>query len=99
MLRIDVALMEKPVDDGLTMKEIMKLLSIINGDEVYLIEVEQENGTSSAMGFVSVDAANKNSFSEEMLKAEVAKVLNNAEFSYEYTIFKVNEEARVILFR
>lgn len=98
MNNVDVALFEKPVGTGLTTKEVLALLSKVKGDEVYLIEIENTNGTSSAIGFVSASAANQNSFSEEMLKTEIAKILDDVSLENAHNQYSVCN-ANVILLR
>ena len=57
MAKYDIALLEKPGEDGLTRTEIEMLLDKLdtkpNPLSVYPIEIENSAGESSAMGFIT----------------------------------------------
>lgn len=53
--KFDVALIQKPLDEGLTRSELMDLADMIEDNSVIPIEIQGEN--ASAMGFISADAA------------------------------------------
>lgn len=57
----DVALIEKEVQCGLTKNDILYLFDKLkitdDNAEVYLLEVDNPNGTSSAMGFITKEMA------------------------------------------
>ena len=63
MAKYDIALLEKPGEDGLTRTEIEMLLDKLdtkpNPLSVYPIEIENSAGESSAMGFITTEGAEK----------------------------------------
>ena len=63
MAKYDVALLEKPAEDGLTRTEIEMLLDKLETKSkplsVYPIEIENSAGESSAMGFITTEGAEK----------------------------------------
>lgn len=61
-MKYDAALIEKPGELGLTQDDITSLLNQLNGDEVYPVEIENSAGESSAMGFITTEAAEKIDF-------------------------------------
>ena len=61
----DVALIEKEVNSGLTKEDISKLLDMLGEKEVYPIEIYNPSGESSAMGFITSEAAEKTDFDYE----------------------------------
>ena len=54
-MKYDVALVEKPVDEGLTAEEIMRLPGMIDDESFIPIEVQSES--SCAMGFIGLKKA------------------------------------------
>lgn len=54
----DVILYERPLETGLTKADCTNIFDSLKTDEAYPIEIENPNGTSSAMGFITTDAAN-----------------------------------------
>lgn len=66
--KFDVALIEKPFFDGLSfadVKGLFNLLSIDENGEVYPIEI-QSDCQSSAMGFITSEAADKIDYEYEV---------------------------------
>ena len=61
----DVVLMEKPGADGLTSKEVLTLVKMLNGEECFPVEFDNPNGDSFAMGFISAEAAKKIDYNYE----------------------------------
>ena len=63
MAKYDIALLEKPGEDGLTRTEIEMLLYKLDTKpgslSVYPIEIENSAGESSAMGFITAESAEK----------------------------------------
>ena len=51
------ALIEKPIDEGLTRSEITDLYDMLAGTEAIPIEICNPNGNSAAMGFITVQDA------------------------------------------
>lgn len=96
MKNYDIAMIEKPFEDGLTRTDIQVLLDWINGEEVYPIEICAEDHECSAMGFITADAADQLDFDYEMsgLEAFVANILDDMnneseDCSYEFKGLKI----------
>ncbi len=53
----EVALIEKPGDEGLTKAEVVKLHNMLSMPEGFPMEIGDINGNSSAMGFITPKAA------------------------------------------
>ena len=53
----EIALIEKPGDEGLTRSEITDLFDMLSRTEAFPIEIGDINGNSSAMGFITPQAA------------------------------------------
>ena len=63
-MKYDVALIEKPFFEGISFSEIESLFNLLLTDEVYPIEI-QSNCESSAMGFITSEAADKIDYAYE----------------------------------
>lgn len=63
-MKFDVALIEKPFFEGISFSEIEGLFNLLLADEVYPIEIES-NCESSAMGFITSEAADKIDYAYE----------------------------------
>lgn len=66
--KFDVALIEKPFFNGLSFADVIRLFSLLSIDEtgeVYPIEI-QSDCQSSAMGFITSEAADKIDYAYEM---------------------------------
>ncbi len=63
MVKYDVALLEKPGNEGLFREEITMLLDKLDTRQdqlsVYPMEIENSSGESSAMGFITEEGADK----------------------------------------
>ena len=57
MKAFDVALIERPNDEGLERSEVMDLYDMVGGEQVIPIEISNAGSESSAMGFIAVDKA------------------------------------------
>ena len=55
----DIALIEKPGTEGLTKSNVIDLFDMLEETEAYPIEIGDVNGNSSAMGFITPQAAEK----------------------------------------
>lgn len=55
----DAVMLEKPGTDGLTSKELLTIIKMLKGTECFPFEVDNANGSSTAIGFISAEAANK----------------------------------------
>lgn len=53
----DIVLIEKEISDGLSRAEIIAICDLIKGNSMYPIEIDSSAETSSAMGFITSDAA------------------------------------------
>ena len=65
--KFDVALIEKPFFDGLSFADVLRLFSLLSideTDEVYPIDI-QSDCQSSAMGFITSEAADKIDYAHE----------------------------------
>ena len=76
MKNFDIVLVEKRFDNGLTREEIQDLLSKIDGDEIYPIDLCHE---CSAMGFVTPNAAKSLDFNylQSGLEFVIANILDD----------------------
>lgn len=63
-MKYDVVLIEKPFFEGILFLEIKSLFNLLLTDEVYPIEI-QSNCESSAMGFITSEAADKIDYAYE----------------------------------
>ena len=85
----DVVLIEKPVGYGLKKAEVMDLFDTLTSDEAYPIEIEAEKHESSAMGLITIQAAETLDFNYAELSHFVAAILDdmdleNDSFSYDF---------------
>ncbi len=55
----DIALLQKPCEDGLTKTESMDLYDMLSDSEALPIDLCSTNGNSSALGFITLQAAEK----------------------------------------
>ena len=55
----DVALWEKPGCLGLTKADTLSLFELLKADEAYPMEISQSDGDSTAMGFITAEAAER----------------------------------------
>lgn len=91
--RFDVALIEKPFFDGLSFADIkwlFNLLSIDENSEVYPIEI-QSDCQSSAMGFITSEAADKIDYAYEAntrFGGFIKDILNDMDKESEDYIYK-----------
>ena len=93
-----VALLEKEACDGLDMAELKTLYACVANneeDEVYPIELEAKHVESSAMGFISKEAANLLDYDYEAsgLHDFIASILddmNNENESQQYSFNGIN---------
>ncbi len=86
-MNFGIALKEKPGDSGLDKNDIVFLYGLIanpfsnSTDEVYLIELEAKEHECSAMGFITVEAANLLDYDYESsgLHDFIASILDDME--------------------
>ena len=72
----DAVFIEKPGEDGLSLAECKELLSLTE-DSVYPLEIFAKQVESSAMGFISANAARKIDFDYTHLKTTIASILDD----------------------
>lgn len=72
----DIVLIEKPGESGLNRSEINKMLTLLNSDEMYPIEIFSHN-ESSAMGFIGTEAANKLDYDYKLLSEFLADIMDD----------------------
>ena len=73
----DAALLERPLDTGLTFTEILSLARMIREDEMIPIEIESATGESTAMGFIGKNAFERINFKKETLSEPLGKILSD----------------------
>lgn len=73
----DAALLERPLDTGLTFTEVLSLARMIREDEMIPIEIESATGESTAMGFIGKNAFERINFKKETLSEPLGKILSN----------------------
>lgn len=97
MEKFGMVLFEKPGEKGLTAKDITNLLSKTKKDsEIYPIEINANHQECSAMGFITVEAANMIDFDYEQsgLNKFIGDILDDIEkesenFTYEFKGIKI----------
>lgn len=53
----EIVLKEKPANEGLTKEEVMDLFDMLSGPFGFPVDISDNNGVSSALGFIKDDAA------------------------------------------
>lgn len=102
MSKFEIALLERPGEQGLTKDEIMRLTACIDYDEMYPIEVEAREHESSAMGFIARTAAEQLDFDYDELSVKIARILDDMALESSdgvYVIPMENLMVRVLLTR
>lgn len=77
----EIAMIEKPGDSGLTKSEVMDLHDMLSFPEAFPIEIDDVNGNSFAMGFITPLAAEELSYAydqESALGQYIASILDDA---------------------
>lgn len=92
-LTYDIALVEKPISDGLTRAEAMDLIDML-GEEFYPIVFDADHQECSALGFITVGAAEKLNYDYHALSAYIGIILDdlnkeNPEYEYEFEGLKI----------
>lgn len=87
----DVALIEKPEEEGMTFSEVMDLLDSMKEPEVFPIEIENPSGGSVAMGFISVYASDSLSHNYAALKSYLQKILSDMSQESELGIYQFRD--------
>ena len=55
--KFDVVLLEKPDLDGLTLTDTVSLYGMLNAEEAYPLEIGNTSAESTAIGYITPDAA------------------------------------------
>lgn len=94
---INVALIQKSLDNGLTKAENTALGHMIEDEEIIPIEIQGEN--ASAMGFIGLDMAEKLSYNYEKLTAFIREILNDVTKEHSTGLYRFadNEDYLVYL--
>lgn len=89
-MKYDVVLIEKPFFEGISFLEIKSLFNLLLTDEVYPIEI-QSNCESSAMGFITSEAADKIDYVYETntyFECFVKDILDDIDKEYEDCMYE-----------
>lgn len=76
----DIVLLEKPGNAGLIKTDVIDLMDMLNSLEGFPLEIGDINGNSSAMGFITPQAAEKLSYvydQESELGQYIASILDD----------------------
>ena len=95
-----IALLEKPLDEGLTKAEIINLFNALSGVHAIPLEIQGEN--SVAMGFINLTDAEYMNYDYTKLKSVVRSVLNdmdNENSACEYAVENGHGESTIYLAR
>lgn len=76
-MEFKLILHEKPVNEGLTRSEAIDMIDMLSDNEFLLIEIEAKQHESAAMGFISMEFADKLNYDYEGLTAFVANILDD----------------------
>ena len=57
MKKYDIIVIEKPVEDGLSAEAVSNMLRALASAEIFALEIDDRNKSSSAMGFITKPAA------------------------------------------
>lgn len=79
MKEYDIVLKEKPFFSGLSRPEIMDMFDMLNDVEAYPIELPAKEHESSAMGFISTEAADLLDYDYTELRDYIASILDDME--------------------
>ena len=91
--KFDVVLIEKPFFDGLSFADVLRLFSLLSIDEngeIYPIEI-QSDCQSSAMGFITSEAADKIDYEYEpdtYFADFIINILNDMDKEYEDCMYE-----------
>lgn len=89
----DIVLLEKPGNAGLIKTDVIDLMDMLNSLEGFPLEIGDINGNSSAMGFITPQAAEKLSYvydQESELGQYIASILDDMNKESEDCIYTFN---------
>ena len=87
----DIVLLEKCIETGLRESDAVRMLSLVNGNEIIPIEIEAHKHESSAMGFISFHAAEAMDFDYSSLEEFITAILDDMELENEDGIYHFND--------
>ena len=92
--KYDVVLIEKPEIEGLTKTNVMDLYNLLDSEDAYPIEIMANEHESSAMGFISTDAAEYLDYDYDNLMDYIAGILDdmnkeNADCTYTFDNIRI----------
>lgn len=81
MMKYGIVLMEKEFTNGLTKNDVIDLFDMLNDIEAYPIELEARKHECSAMGFITIEAAESldYDYEESGLHDFIANILDDME--------------------
>lgn len=90
LTHFDIALTQKPLDSGMTKEDVIDLYDMLNEDEAFVIEIQDEN--SAAMGFITCKAAEKLNYDYETsgLNAFIKNILSDSNNESDDNIYNFN---------
>lgn len=83
----DIVLLEKHGVKGLTKTEVMDLYNMLKQPEGYPIEIENLDGESSAIGFITPNAAYQLKYEYDMLKKKIGEILADMNLENETDVY------------
>ena len=84
----DICLLEKPLDEGLTRAEIIDMLDVMSFDEVSMLEINNPQGSSVALGFITMPAFESMDYDSSHLAGFVGNILGNMENENDLGIYE-----------
>lgn len=90
----DVVLIEKPGTEGLTKSNVVDLFDMLKETEAYPIEIGDVNGNSSAMGFITPQAAEKLQYEYDQdseLGQFISSILNDMNKEADNGVYKFKD--------
>lgn len=86
----DIVCLEKPVDEGLTRTEVMDLYDMLKEAEALPLDIENPNGSSAAIGFLTVAAAESLDFDYTEVKKYISVILNDVDLEHDDGCYSVH---------
>lgn len=88
----EIVLLERPLDDGLTLSETETLFNMLSDTKGIPLEIQAEY--SVAMGFIALNTAEQLHYDYSELSEHIASILNNTELEnpdneYEYEMYDI----------
>ncbi len=86
-MEYNIALLEKPLDEGLTKAEVIDLFDMLSGTSAIPIEIQAEN--SVAMGFINLTDAEFLNYDYTGLTNKVRAILNDMDLENEGCSYEI----------